>query len=47
MKIDGDWREELLTIETMTVKQLAEIPLVTKSQFNYFRGSRARKIVEV
>ena len=48
MKIDVDWREESLTIETMTVKQLAEIPSVTKAApSNYSRGSRVRKSVEV
>ena len=47
MKIDGDWKSELLTIETMTVKQLAQIPPVIKIPLKYSSGSTVRKIMEV
>ena len=47
MKIDGDWKSELLTIETMTVKQLAQILPVIKIPLKYSSGSTVRKIMEV
>lgn len=47
MKIDGNWREELLTIETMTVKQLAQIPPVIKTRTQYCSEVEIKKIVEI
>lgn len=47
MKIDRNWKDELLTIETMTVKQLAQIPPETKTKHQYRSEIEIRKIIEV
>lgn len=47
MKIDGNWREELLTIETMTVQQLAQIPPVIKIGTEYSINIKIKKIIEI
>lgn len=47
MKIDGNFRSDFLTIETMSVKQLAQIPPVIKTYSRYGREAEIRKIVEV
>jgi hypothetical protein len=47
MKIEGKWKEELTTIETMTVKQLAQIPPVIKTRGEYRSDTEIRKIMEV
>lgn len=46
MKIDGDWKTSCLTIETMTVKQLTQIPPVIKTR-RLYGAEEIRKIVEV
>jgi hypothetical protein len=47
MKIEGKWKEELTTIETMTVKQLAQVPPVIKTRGEYRSETEIRKIMEV
>ena len=47
MKIEGKWKEELTTIETMTVKQLAQIPPVIRTRHEYRSETEVRKIMEV
>lgn len=47
MKIDGDWNTSCLTIETMTVKQLAQIPPVIETCHKYYSEVKKKKIVEV
>jgi hypothetical protein len=47
MKIEDKWKEELTTIETMTVKQLAQIPPVIKTRSEYGYETEIRKIMEV
>lgn len=49
MKIDGDWKTSCLTIETMTVKQLAQIPPVIKARRKLYSTVEMvkKKIVEV
>lgn len=47
MKIDGDWNTSGLTIETMTVKQLVQIPPVIKTRSKYYSEVEIKKIVEV
>jgi hypothetical protein len=47
VKIEGKWKESLTTIETMTVKQLAQIPPVIKTRSEYGYETEVRKIMEV
>ena len=47
MKIDGNWRAELLTIETMTVNQLAQVKPVMRRTLRYGTETEVKKIVEV
>ena len=47
MKIEGKWTEELTTIETMTVKQLAQIPPVLKTRTEFSVDTEIKKIVEI
>ncbi len=47
MKIDGGWKTSCLTIETMTVKQLAQIPPVIKTSSKYHSKVETKKIVEI
>lgn len=47
MKVGENWKAELLTIETMTIKQLAQIPPVKKGLDKFRREVEIKKIVEV
>lgn len=47
MKIDRNWDTSCLTIETMTIKQLEQIPPVIKTRHKYPSEVETRKIVEV
>jgi hypothetical protein len=47
MKIEGKWKEELTTIETMTVKQLAQVKPVAKRPLHYGIETEVKKIMEV
>lgn len=47
MQIDRNYKDELLTIETMTVKQLAQIPSIVKIKDEYRDEGKIKKIVEV
>lgn len=45
MKIEGNWNEECQTIETMTVKQLSQIPPVIKTRHR--SEETIRKIIKI
>lgn len=47
MKIEGDCRSDFQTIETMTAKQLAQIPPIMKTTTKYGYGTVIKKIFEV
>ena len=47
MKIDGNWKAELLTIETMTVKKLAQVKPVMRRTLRYGTETEVKKIMEV
>lgn len=47
MKIEGNWREEALTIETLTFKQLEQTPPVMTTKHQYHHEKTKKKIVEI
>ena len=47
MKIEGNYRSDFQTIETITAKQLAQIPSRMKTPTKFGYGTVIKKIIEV